>query len=301
MPDRHSLRQRRGFTLIELLVVIAIIAILIGLLLPAVQKVREAAARIQCTNNIKQLSLGCVNCADTNNHNLPPSIGLYPSITPATNNGDGGLFFFLLPYIEQDNLYKSGLVGAGNDDRNNYLPTYWQWNTSIRKANVKTLTCPSDATVSRISQEWGSWGGDPRSAFSSYGANGQLFRQTYWGGAFRKYPESIPDGTSNTIFFTDKVAYCARGPYETNYWPDWGPIIASDEVGSAQGTAASPYFAVRGYPADCGEGRASSMHATAVIVGLADGSVRSVSSGVSAVTWWAAMTPSGGEALGGNW
>src|SRR6266540_2182588 len=102
------LRHRSGFTLIELLVVIAIIAILIGLLLPAVQKVREAAARMQCANNLKQLSLAVTNCADSNQGKIPPSIGLYPSDgNPAEGNGDGGIFLFLLPYIEQGNLYKA--------------------------------------------------------------------------------------------------------------------------------------------------------------------------------------------------
>src|SRR5262245_53696076 len=104
MAILRMFRRGRGFTLIELLVVIAIIAILIGLLLPAVQKVREAAARMSCTNNLKQLSLATINCADTNSGKLPPSIGLYAGNTPAANQSNGGLFLHILPYIEQGNL-----------------------------------------------------------------------------------------------------------------------------------------------------------------------------------------------------
>src|SRR5713226_1112027 len=102
-------RGRAAFTLIELLVVIAIIAILIGLLVPAVQKVREAAARAQCTNNLKQMSLASANCADTNQQLLPPGDGLYPSTIPSANNSYASVFFHILPYIEQDNAYKATL------------------------------------------------------------------------------------------------------------------------------------------------------------------------------------------------
>ena len=104
MIQSHTNDRRSGFTLIELLVVIAIIAILIGLLVPAVQKVRESANRTQCTNNLKQLGLAAHNYHDTLKH-LPPAIGYYPPAAGAF----GTYLFHLLPYVEQDDLYRSAL------------------------------------------------------------------------------------------------------------------------------------------------------------------------------------------------
>ncbi len=121
---------RRGFTLIELLVVIAIIAILIGLLLPAVQKVREAAARTQCQNNMKQLGLAIANYASANSSGLPYQ--LYYSAAP--NQGWQPFWYTLLPYIEQQNVYtRAQGSGAG-------------WGNGNHNQVIKTYICPSDPT-----------------------------------------------------------------------------------------------------------------------------------------------------------
>jgi prepilin-type N-terminal cleavage/methylation domain-containing protein/prepilin-type processing-associated H-X9-DG protein len=144
-------RQRRGFTLIELLVVIAIIAILIGLLLPAVQKVREAAARTQCLNNLHQIVLA--------SHNYESANGVFPPGNLGGNATTGffggqcvGSLFFLLPYIEQDNLFKQY---SGQYNISTYVafpslsPPTMQWWTqnpdwSLSWAKIKTYRCPSD-------------------------------------------------------------------------------------------------------------------------------------------------------------
>src|SRR5437879_4243775 len=110
-------RRRWGFTLIELLVVIAIIAVLIGLLLPAIQKVREAANRTVCTNNLKQIGLAAMNYESANGH-LPPGANVSPNcqqtyadgpagwwVPPPLSGPYTGVLAYLLPYVEQDNVY----------------------------------------------------------------------------------------------------------------------------------------------------------------------------------------------------
>jgi prepilin-type N-terminal cleavage/methylation domain-containing protein len=150
---RHANSRRRGFTLIELLVVIAIIAILIGLLVPAVQKVREAAARTQCSNNLKQLGVAAHNYAGAFGTLPPGSLGPLPDLGALANtNGYGfqyvGVLTYLLPYIEQDNVYKM-INGSGsviNFDPTTIGPGWWNFAGPWTAAHtrIKTFHCPSD-------------------------------------------------------------------------------------------------------------------------------------------------------------
>jgi len=189
-------RKQLGFTLIELLVVIAIIAILIGMLLPAVQKVREAAARMQSSNNLKQMALACHSAHDLHGK-LPPTHGCFPTSgegtdwnAPSKPSRFGTLQYHILPYMEQDNIYKQQVQ--------------YSWGSPNV---IKTFQAPADPSLPAGGKTWSNRGA------TSYRANWHAFRGGWgedWqvGGVNRL--ASLSDGTSNTIFFAEAYAVCGN-------------------------------------------------------------------------------------------
>lgn len=288
--------RKRGFTLIELLVVIAVIAILLGLFLPAVQKVREAAARTQCSNNLKQMTLATLNCADANQQKLPPNYGYYPNPKPGPYNAEGGPFFFIQPYMEQQNLYQASLIWGGNaieDQWNAPYPYYGpQWSSTIwysqSISNPKFYLCPSDPTI------WGANG--PRlyqNTQTSYGGNGYVFSPG------SRYPTSISDGVSNTLMYTETEVQC--GSVQCRNWRNaddmlWG---LPQEMGISY-SALQP-FQVQPRPDQCNPELPSTGHTAGINVALSDGSVRFVAQGISASSWWTVITPNAGDVPGPDW
>jgi prepilin-type N-terminal cleavage/methylation domain-containing protein len=268
-PIRRN--RPKGFTLLELLVVLAVLAFLLGLLLTAVQKVRDAANRATCSNNLKQNVLAVLN-AEATYRRFPPLAGGFPNA-----RSTGTVFFHLLPFLEQDNLYKSAGDGKGN---------FSVWNANTQAKLVKVFTCPTD-------------GSGPESgvyknflATSNYAANFLLFgdpaKMTLDG---KTRIANITDGTSNTIMYAERLQLCKGQPcawgYAGTYY--WTPMYGYYSEGK---------FQVRPRPDDCDPALAQSPHAYGINVGFADGSVHFLSQAISPQTWWHATTPNGGEVLG---
>jgi prepilin-type N-terminal cleavage/methylation domain-containing protein/prepilin-type processing-associated H-X9-DG protein len=327
--------KRRGFTLIELLVVIAIIAILIGLLVPAVQKVREAAARTQCQNNLKQISLGA--------HNYHDSYKRFPSgMTPAP--ASTSVLMLILPYLEQANKYSQFRL-----DKNVHSDPL---NAEARAQDLPIYLCPTDPSFGAYEDLFPGPGGTGKVGRTNYHAN--LGAHAWWrnastpqAGVFsfdsRTRITDIKDGSSNTVLFSEILRGARPGSNNLDVvqvpnatWDKGSPGTATNPnnlapllpncdtpltspaplnytglqyyrgflITTAYTHTVPPNYKGRDCIRDVGVDQAHiasrSYHSGGVNACMADGSVRFFSDGVDIRAWRALGTRAGGEVIDGS-
>lgn len=295
---------RNGFTLIELLVVIAIIAILIGLLLPAVQKVRTAAAMMQSQNNVKQINLACQSAngmMDTLPVMWTPWWGSYHGsyFDKAT---DVTAHILLLPFLEENNI-RTQISNEGP----------WAGNPSAAAMRVKVFQSPMETSPQAYSYPYDLYGWMQNTfAPTNYVANIQIFgnpsnvASDLWDGwnlGKTSSPlsiQGIADGSSNTALWAERMGTC---PYSGIP----GGTSVTEWVGCTYEFPAAPVFhGGTGLPQfgannnNCDPTRLQAL-SNMMVVGMGDGSVRTMSSSVSAVTWAMVCNPWDGQVNGQDW
>jgi prepilin-type N-terminal cleavage/methylation domain-containing protein len=319
---------RLAFSLVELLVVIAIIAVLVALLVPAVQKIREAANRVQCANNVKQVALAVHSYHDA--HRKLPNLcnwystsanlaeGSWNGGTSCDDGAAGTWLVHLLPYVEQLPLYQQMFCSDQTPITALKFPPY----TTYAAAVVPTFVCPSDPTAmpGRIQQNG--------FASCSYSGNVMVFDPV----DPRPLGNAMPDGTSNTVMIAERYMNCGTaytnpvvqyynqpawafiwpmegsatntpgfGWYTAGYRSNWNvPGGFQTDFSSVPATASGIPFQVAPLPAGCNPAVTQSAHAV-MVVGLGDGSVRTVTAATSLTTWGHACNPLDGHPLGNDW
>jgi prepilin-type N-terminal cleavage/methylation domain-containing protein len=275
-------RKRGGFTLIELLVVIAIIAVLIALLVPAVQKVREAAARTQTMNNLKQCALACHNAQD-NFKKLPPAYATYGSATVTRS-----LLVHLLPYIEQTALYNANVnavIATGA--------------TNFNAAIIPPYQSPQDFTVTATSTP--SVVGNLR-VFTDTGATTTAGAAITTLGTFTctQALHRLLSGTSNIVMFTTQYGVCqtttavvdfGTAPTDLAGLANSGPFFGAMNV--------APQLGVVNTGTTCVLQNAQGYSAATISAALCDASVRNVSAAISVSDWNNAISPAAASTI--NW
>jgi prepilin-type processing-associated H-X9-DG protein len=263
------------------------------------------------------MDLAAINCAATYDGKLPPGFGWFPGTGPGANGAQGGVLFHILPYMEQDALYKASLIAPGDKmwDGTTFtgaqtgpFPAYaphWSntiWNGS--QSAPKSFICPSDPTT--FSPQIN----------TSYGSNGLVFQSTWLptgntslrhrGGGTGIYPATMSDGTSNTQIFVELYASCPGNPgHGTGHtWPGDNVFYTTGGNGGTNGIVYGPaysYFQVQPTAQTCDDDLPASGHSGGINVGMGDGSVRFVGQGVNPLTWWYTITPNGGEVIPSDW
>jgi type II secretory pathway pseudopilin PulG len=272
---------------VELLVVIGIVGVLLALILPAVQRVREASLRLHSENNLRQVVLATHNFASDHDNLLPTIDGSGPV-------GQASLFFNLLLYIEQGTVYQ-----------------YLFEHSSLMP--VRTYRSPADPTLVGVSD---------RVPVSSYAANAWVFTGD------PSMTRTFHDGTSNTIAFAEhyaancqevfylfpdaelsdsiyvrRASFADGGPIRAlgGTYGDYHPVTAGRPPVST-GSAPNPTYTFQVAPTvqECNPFLAQGPHRSGMLAAMGDGSVRTLSAGMSPQTYWGAVTPAGEEVLGAD-
>jgi prepilin-type N-terminal cleavage/methylation domain-containing protein len=280
---------RPAFSLIEVIIVVAIVAIMIGLLLPAVQKVRTAAARMRSGNNMRQMILAAHNLSSSRNDRLPALDG-----HPGSPNPGDSVHEAILPYLEAGNYYNQ-FVAAGKQ------PGY-----------LRIYVSPSDP----------SFQGEVNLPVSSYGVNAWAFQGD------PTLTASFPDGTTNTIALAEHYAICGTPPSPIPFnwsicisgppvihrasFADGGPILQRQNYGDiypvtsgtppvSAGSIATDTFQLAPTLDHCDSTLAQSPYADGMLVAMMDGSVHTLRGGLDPAVYWGSVTPGGGEIMAGGW